>query len=72
MTTLDVQIIYDPEANVWIAESDPIGLVLESDSYDKLIHRTNETIPEMMKENNVTAKTVRYSTRPYERSLVNG
>ena len=47
-----VNISWDEDANVWIAESSDIpGLVLESDSYDVLIERLKTAVPEMIDDN---------------------
>ena len=44
-----VRFIWDPEAQVWIAESDDIpGLVLESGSIDALIERVRFAAPELL------------------------
>lgn len=43
---------YDEESNVWIANSDDIiGLVLESESYDALLKKVKEAIPELLEIN---------------------
>ena len=50
-----VNLTWDNDANVWIAESDDIpGLVLESGSYDALIERVRFAIPELINLNNPT------------------
>ena len=43
-----VIIQWDYEASVYTAVCDEIGLVLESDSYDRLIKRIKDSAPEMM------------------------
>lgn len=53
-----VNIIWDDEANVWIATSEDIpGLVLESGSYDALLERIRHTAPELIKLNNPKQST---------------
>lgn len=43
---------YDEESNVWIANSDDIiGLVLESESYDALLKKVKDAIPELLEIN---------------------
>jgi hypothetical protein len=44
---------WDPEAAVWIAESDDVpGLVLESGSFDALVERVRFAVPELLELNN--------------------
>ncbi len=44
-----IKMTWDPDACVWIAESDDVpGLVLESGSYDALIERLRYTVPELL------------------------
>lgn len=48
-----IKMTWDPEALVWIAESDDVpGLVLESGSFDALIERVRFAIPELLELNN--------------------
>ena len=57
MRELLIKLTWDPEARVWIAESDDVpGLVLESGSFDALIERVRFTVPELL-ELNGTAPT---------------
>jgi hypothetical protein len=45
--------LWDPEAAVWIAESDDVpGLVLESGSFDALVERVRFAVPELLELNN--------------------
>ena len=47
-----IKLTWDPEARVWIAESDDVpGLVLESGSFDALIERVRFTVPELLELN---------------------
>ena len=49
-----VNITWDDEANVWIATSNDIpGLVLEHGSYDALLERIKNAVPELLKMNNL-------------------
>jgi len=52
MEELLIKLTWDPEARVWIAESDDVpGLVLESGSFDALIERVRFTVPELLELN---------------------
>lgn len=52
MRELLVNLTWDPEVCVWIAESDDVpGLVLESGSFDALIERVRFAIPELLELN---------------------
>ncbi len=52
-----INLIWDDEAQVWIATSDDIpGLVLESGSFDALLERVRFAVPELL-ELNGTEKT---------------
>ena len=47
-----IRLTWDPEAQVWTAESDDIpGLVLESGSFDALIERVRFAVPELLELN---------------------
>lgn len=47
-----IQMMWDPEASVWIATSDDVpGLVLESGSFDALVERVRFAIPELLSLN---------------------
>ena len=52
MQELLINLTWDPEARVWIAESDDVpGLVLESGSFDALIERVRFAVPELLELN---------------------
>lgn len=52
-----VNLTWDSEACVWIAESNDIpGLILESGSFDALLERVRYAIPELLELNNSTSK----------------
>ena len=56
---LAIKIAWDPEACVWIVESDDVpGLVLESGSFDALIERVRFTVPELLELNGTTSAPV--------------
>lgn len=47
-----VNLIWDAEAEVWVATSDNIpGLVLESGSFDALLERVRFAVPELLELN---------------------
>lgn len=47
-----IKMTWDPEALVWVAESDDVpGLVMESGSCDALIEKLRFAIPEMLQLN---------------------
>lgn len=49
---INVQMTWDKEACVWIAESEDVpGLVLESGSLDALIERVRFAVPELLELN---------------------
>ncbi len=52
MKTYTVNIIWDPEAEVWVATSSDIsGLVLESGSLDALIEKIKYAVSELLELN---------------------
>lgn len=52
MQELLIRLTWDPEAQVWTAESDDVpGLVLESGSFDALIERVRFAVPELLELN---------------------
>lgn len=49
-----VKFEYDSEAGVWIATGENVtGLILESESLDKLIERVLDVVPELVELNNL-------------------
>ena len=67
-----VNLIWDNEANVWIAQSEDIpGLVLESGSFDALIERVRFAVPELLELNNVnSAPVVTFMSQREERIVL--
>ena len=53
MSEYTIQLLWDDEAEVWIAINDEIPLTLESDSLDKLIERVKIVAPEIIEMNNL-------------------
>ncbi len=59
MQELLIKLTWDPDACVWIAESDDVpGLVLESGSFDALIERVRFTVPELLELNGASPASV--------------
>lgn len=55
-----IKMTWDPEALVWVAESDDVpGLVLESGSFDALLERVRFAIPELLQLNSNTKTPLR-------------
>lgn len=54
LKSIDVKIIWDEEAEVYVAIGDKIGLVLESESYDRLLERVKIAAPEMMEFSHIS------------------
>ncbi len=60
-----IDFLWDPEAAVWIATSKDVpGLVLEGGSFDALLERVKQAVPELVRLNGHNAQDVRlyYST----------
>ena len=65
---MNINIMWDEEALVWIAECEKLGLVLEAGSYDALIEKIKSTIPELIELNNIKEKMFVINTK--ERQMV--
>lgn len=52
-----ISVRWDDEASVYIAVCDEIGLALESESYDKLIQRVRDAVPELLELNGISGCT---------------
>ena len=49
---LEIRVTWDPDANVWVAESDDVpGLVTEAESCEALIEKLKRLIPELLEAN---------------------
>lgn len=46
-----VEAIWDPEAGVWVSESDVPGLVIEADSLAEFESLVQELVPELLADN---------------------
>ncbi len=54
-----VNLIWDDEAQVWVATSEDIpGLVLESGSFDALLERIRFAVPELLELNKAPHRTL--------------
>jgi predicted RNase H-like HicB family nuclease len=52
--TVVVNVEWDPEAKVWVAESNDVpGLATGADTLEELIERLKVAIPEMLTENGI-------------------
>lgn len=48
---IEVNVIWDHEAGVWVATNDELGVVLEGGSLDALLERVKYAISEMLELN---------------------
>ena len=49
MPEYTIDLLWDDEASVWIAESQDLpGLILESESFDTLVERVKKAVPELL------------------------
>jgi len=54
MSTFEVHAFWDPEASVWVAESDDVpGLATEADTMEALRNKLVELVPELLALNSV-------------------
>jgi predicted RNase H-like HicB family nuclease len=54
MNPLRVTVDWDPEARVWVAESDQVpGLATGADTLEELIEKLKVVIPELLTENGI-------------------
>lgn len=54
-----INFIWDNEAYVWIATSNDVpGLVLESSSFDDLLERTRNAVPEILELNSSKSPSI--------------
>ena len=52
-----IDVKWDNEASVYYAVCNEIGLGLESESYDMLIQRVKDAVPELLELNNIKGCT---------------
>lgn len=48
-----IRCIWDDEANVWVARNDYIPLTLEAESFDYLMVKVRDAIPELIELNHL-------------------
>jgi hypothetical protein len=48
-----VNVEYDEEARVWVAQNDVLGLATEADTMEVLTYKLQEMIPELVELNNI-------------------
>ena len=66
-----IDFLWDPEAAVWIATSKDVpGLVLEGGSFDALLERVKQAVPELVRLNGHNAQDVRLSYSTVREDLV--
>ena len=54
MREFKVTALWDPEASVWVAESDDVpGLVTEADTVEQLVAKLRVMVPELLEVNGV-------------------
>ena len=58
MNEYEILLMWDEEAQVWIAENYEIPVVLESESLEKLMERVKITAPEILELNGKNYKDV--------------
>ena len=51
MNKYDIELFWDDEAAVWVAENDDIPVALESGSLDVLMERVKNAVPELLELN---------------------
>lgn len=49
-----ISIVWDEEASVWIATNEKLGLAMESNSFDLLIERVKNAVPELIELNHLS------------------
>lgn len=55
LSALTVRADWDPEAGVWVAESEDVpGLVTEADTLERLVERLRVLVPELLELNGAT------------------
>jgi predicted RNase H-like HicB family nuclease len=63
MREFKVTAFWDPEASVWVAESEDVpGLVTEADSVEQLVAKLRTMVPELLEANGVLKQGGLYKT----------
>ena len=47
----NIEIIYDEQANIWVAKSDEVPCVTEAETLNELLRNLSEIVPEILNEN---------------------
>lgn len=65
-----INLLWDDEAKVWVATSEDVpGLVLESGSFDALIERVQNAVPELLELNELPeGSKICYNTQKFWRA----
>lgn len=50
---LDVEVLFDEEAKVWVADCETLCIVTEANTYESVTQQVRDLVPEMIKENNI-------------------
>jgi len=58
MIEYNIELIWDDEASVWVAENNDIPIALESESLDYLIERVKISVPELLDLNSNNHKNI--------------
>jgi predicted RNase H-like HicB family nuclease len=59
MRAFEVTAFWDPEASVWVAQSDDVpGLVTEADTVEQLVAKLRVMVPELLEANGVLGTDV--------------
>ncbi|HET8700532.1 MAG TPA: DUF1902 domain-containing protein [Nitrococcus sp.] len=62
MPHIRIKAVWDPEAEVWVAESEDVpGLVTEADTIEALTDKLRVLIPELLEANGITPVTDNHS-----------
>ena len=65
-----VNLIWDEEADVWVAICDEIPLAMESESLDELLNRVRQAAPEIIELNKLPRReAVCYSMSKHEKMV---
>ena len=73
LVSIKIIIEWDDEASVYIATCDELGLALESESYDSLVCRVRDAVPELLLLNNIEGcDAIDFLTRERRIACVNG
>lgn len=63
---LNIEIMYDEQANVWVAKSDEVPCVTEAEALNELLRNLSEIVPEILNENKSNSKPISKLFEKYE------